>query len=658
MKFRILLVILFVGIRLSVSAQNDTIIKLSEVKITTPANPVLFDRSGRFIQVIGQHEIKSAPVNNLEGILSQFNGFDVRSRGPFGVQSDLSIRGGSFDQNVILLNGIPLDDPQTGHNALDFSLAPDNIKKIEAILGPSSRWFGPNAFSGGINIITQPDSTNKLDLHITGGQYGLFSGLLSGNYHWGKIKNLTSVRYSRDDGYQRDTDFKTAGLFHQSVYHYKHTLMQLQLSFQDKAYGAYGYYTAQYPDQFEHTRNLFSSFDVSTGHKIKWEGSVSWHRMYDRFELFRQGKNWYEKQGNWYVMGQDSAGYHTPFGFFPYTGPNFHRTDVFYGRGQMHFSSVLGKSAVSVSFKKDHIISNVLGTVTTDTLYSSGGAFYDHSAERSEINLNANQLYSKGAFSASAGFNLFYNNQFGMLFSPGVDLSYSLNARYRLFASANRAIRLPTFTDLYYQGPDHISNPDLKAEQVTGFETGVKYFSRRVGATFSVFDRLGVNMIDWVKATPQDQWKSENITRLNTFGLALAVEYRAPTSQKFLQSLIFNYTYLTSNKSASGFISLYALDYLKHDVGIIMTNRLANHVTASWRVKVQDRNGGYFDYQTGRVLPYETAVLLNAKLSYRWGKSQLFIQGDNLLNKRVHDIGSVLLPGIWMTGGVSYQLGP
>lgn len=657
MKFRIILMILFVSFSAGAFSQNDTIIKLSEIKITTPANPVIFDRSGRFIQVMDQSEIKSAPVNNLDGILNQFNGFDVRSRGPFGVQSDLSIRGGSFDQNVILLNGIPINDPQTGHNTLDFSMAPDNIHKIEVIQGPSSRWFGPNAFSGGINIITQPDRVNDLNIHITGGQYGLFSGLLSGSYGSGRIRNLTSVRYSRADGYQRDTDFKTAGLFHQSVYQYKQTKMQLQLSYQDKAYGAYGFYTAQYPDQFEHTRNLFSSFDVSTGKKIKWDGSISWRRMYDRFELFRQGTNWYEKQGGWYVMGQDSAGYHTPFGFFPYTGPNFHRTDVFYGQGQMHFSSALGKSAIRVSYRKDHIISNVLGTAITDTVFSSNGAYYNHSASRNEFNLSANQLYSKGAFSASAGFNVFYDPRFGWMFSPGLDLSYSLNSQYRLFASANRAIRLPTFTDLFYQGPDHISNPDLKPEQVTGFETGVKYFSGRVAATFSFFDRLGVNMIDWVKANPQDQWKSENITRLNTYGLALTVEYKALTTQNFLQSLVVNYTYLQSDKSASGYISLYALDFLKHDAGLMMTNRLAKHLTASWTVKVQKRNGGYFDYQSDQVLPYETVVMLNAKLMYNLGKSQLFIQGDNLLNKRYHDIGSVLLPGIWAMGGITYHLG-
>ncbi|MBN2639803.1 MAG: TonB-dependent receptor [Bacteroidales bacterium] len=658
MKLKFIATLLFVGIFFTAFSQNDTIIKLSEVKITSSANPVLLDRSGRFIQVLNQKEINRFPLNNVEGVLNQFSGFDVRSRGPFGVQSDLSIRGGSFDQNVILLNGIPINDPQTGHNTLDFSLAPDNIKKIEVIQGPASRWFGPNAFSGGINIITEPDSVNNISFHLTGGQYGLFSGLVSGNYILGKIRNLTSVRYSKSDGYQKDTDFKATGLFHQSVYQNRLTRVQLQVSYQDKAYGANGFYTAQYPDQFEHTRNLFSSLSIGSGRKVKWNGAVSWRRMYDRFELFRQGTNWYEKEGNWYVMGQDSAGYRTPYGFFPYTGPNFHRTDVLFGKGQMHFSSLFGKTAMSVSFKRDYIISNVLGTLMADTLHSlcDPQAYYTNSAQRNELNLNANQLYSKENFTVSAGFNLFYSNMFGVFFSPGLNLSYGLSVSYQLFASVNRAIRLPTFTDLYYEGPDHVSNPDLKPEQITGIETGIKYFSRTFFVTASIFDRIGVHMIDWVKTSPDEKWSSENLTRLNTYGIAFAGVYQSVSKNSFVQSLGLNYTFLQSDKNASGYISLYALDYLKHDVSLFMMNRLLHRLTSSVTFKLEKRNGSYLDYETSQLKPYETVFLLDTKLMYQLDKFEIYLQANNLLNQRYHDTGSVLLPGIWVMGGVRFHI--
>ena len=654
--YKYILFTLLMGMSCMAFSQNDTI-KLNEVKVKTTANPVVFNKTTRFIQVIPQRQVKAAPVNTLSAVLKQLAGFDVRQRGVFGMQSDLSIRGGSFDQNVILLNGVPVNDPQTGHNNLNFSMAPDNIKKIEVIQGPASRWFGPNAFSGGVNIITEPDHTSNLKVHLLGGQYGLFSGLVTGNYHVGKVHNLTSVHYSRSGGYQRDTDFKNAGFYHQSEYQHKQTKMQLQLSYQDKAYGAYGFYTAQFPDQFEHTRNLFSSFQVSTGKKVKWNATIAWRRMYDRFELFRQGKGWYEKQGDWYIMGQDSAGFHTPVGFFPYTGPNFHRTDVMYGHGQMRFSSKLGKTAVDISYKREHIYSNVLGTSMSKTIHSSfdKGAYYNHQAERNNFNLSANQLYVKGDFSVSAGFNLFYNQPYGLLFSPGLDLGYFINTHWKIFASANRAIRLPTFTDLYYQGPDHISNPALKPEEVTGLETGLKYLSRQFVVTASVFNRMGVNMIDWVKADPQAQWKSENITRLNTYGFALSAVYHADPASAWVRAAGINYTYLNSNKSASGYISLYALDYLKHNLDLFIDHQLLPRLSASWTLQIQKRNGSYFDYTTSKQRPYETVVLLNGKINYRLHQLNVFVQGENLLNKRYHDIGSVLLPGLWITGGIQYR---
>jgi iron complex outermembrane receptor protein len=116
-----------------------------------------------------------------------------------------------------------------------------------------------------------------------------------------------------------------------------------------------------------------------------------------------------------------------------------------------------------------------------------------------------------------------------------------------------------------------------------------------------------------------------------------------------------NYTYLNSKKSASGYISLYALDYLKHNLDIFIDHKILPRLSASWTVQIQKRNGSYFDYNSSKQMPYETVVLLNGKMIYRLKKLNVFVQGENLLNKRYHDIGSVLLPGIWFTGGIQYR---
>lgn len=655
--YKFILFITLCCISLFSYGQNDTV-NLAEVKVSSLENPTVFKGTTRFIQIISQKNIAIAPVNSFDEILKQLGGFDIRQRGVFGMQADLSIRGGSFDQNLIMINGIPVDDPQTGHHNLDLAISLGDIEKIEIVQGPSSRWFGPNAFSGGINIITKTPTENSLELNVSGGQYGLFSVFVAGNYHTGKIQNRTSVMLRRSNGYRKDTDFKNEGFYHQSSYTNKSTQALFQLAYQDKAFGAYGFYTAKYPDQFEHTKSIFSALSLNTGKKVRFRGQLSWRRLYDRFELFRQGSGWYKKQGNWFVMGSDSAGYRTPYGFFPYTGPNFHRTDVLTGDFNLRFRSKWGKSAARFSVDNEHIMSNVLGLPMVDTIYSKvmKGGFYDHSVGRYNFNMNLNQYYTKYNFSVSFGVGAYYNNSYGMLLSPGLDLGYFITKNFKSFVSVNRAIRIPTFTDLYYEGPDHTSNPNLKPEKVIGLEAGIKYFQKNITTTLSVFDRMGRDIIDWVKVNPQAKWESKNLTRLNTYGIAFSAVYNNINPQHhFIQSFRVNYTFLQSEKSASGYISLYTMDYLKHDFSIFLRQRITRHFSGGWTFSIQKRNGGYLDYQLSKILPYKTVFLLNTKIIYTMKNLKVYIQGSNLLNQQYHEIGSVLLPGIWVLGGVQYH---
>lgn len=660
MAYRKYIFLLILGMMSLVSyGQNDTIVNLSEVKITSIGNKTVFKGTSHFIQVIPGKTLSESPVTNFDNILQQLGGFDIRERGVFGMQADLSIRGGSFNQNLIMINGIPVNDPQTGHNNLDLAVTPGDIAKIEIVQGPSGRWFGPNAFSGAVNIITQKPLGNNLNVDLSGGQHGLFSGFLSGNYQTGKIHNHTSVMMRRSDGYRWDTDFKNYGFYHQSSYKHNRTEAALQLAYQDKAYGAYDFYATQWPVQFEHTRSLFSSLNFSAGKKVRFQGQISWKRLYDRFELFRQGPGWFVKQGGWYVMGSDSAGFHTPYGFFPYTGPNFHRTDVLNGNFVFHFSSELGKSAVGFNVSNQHILSNVLGLPMADTVFSSvmKDGYYTNSADRTNFNLNFNQYYSKNNFSISFGTSVFYNRKYGVLWSPGLDLGYFINEKLKSFVSVNRAIRIPTFTNLYYDSPGYTPNPDLKPEKALGLEAGLKYFSKNIIATVSVFDRIGRNLIDWVKTGPQANWESRNLTQMNTYGLALSAVYNNDKPQPgFIQTIRMNYTCLQSNKKSTGYISAYALDYLRHDFTLFIQHKILKKLSAGWTFTIQKRNGGYLDYQTSSVVPYSTVFLVNAKFRYAFKNASIYLQGNNLLNRPYREMGSVLLPGIWVFGGLAYHL--
>jgi len=171
----------------SVFAQNDQQpfidqdVDLEELEVTAQAEPLVFSQIGRVITTISKQEIESAPVNDLAELLYFVQSVDIRQRGGFGIQADVSIRGGSFDQVLVLLNGIPISDPQTGHFNLNLPVDLSDIQKVEIIKGPAARVFGPNAFSGAINIITKAQDENSLSFRLNGGQKAL--------YHYGATAN-------------------------------------------------------------------------------------------------------------------------------------------------------------------------------------------------------------------------------------------------------------------------------------------------------------------------------------------------------------------------------------------------------------------------------------------------------------------------------------
>jgi len=150
---------------------NDTV-ALEEYELVSVANPVAFRDISRTVHLISKEQVKEAPVASIDDLLKVYGGVDIRSRGAMGVQSDISLRGGSFDQGLIMIDGIPLNDPQTGHHNLSQAISLDDIERVEILAGPATRWFGANAFSGGINFIRKLPEPNLFSVSVSGGQYG------------------------------------------------------------------------------------------------------------------------------------------------------------------------------------------------------------------------------------------------------------------------------------------------------------------------------------------------------------------------------------------------------------------------------------------------------------------------------------------------------
>ena len=161
--------------------------------VTAGRTPVEAQQAARIVTVITKSEIERAPAQNLNDLLRYVAGVDIRQRGPFGAQADISIRGGTFDQTLILLNGVNITDPQTGHHNLNLPIDIESIERIEILQGPAAKSFGPNAFNGAINIITGNSKPNHIRSSGMFGQYGLYKASVNISNTIGNFEHFLSI---------------------------------------------------------------------------------------------------------------------------------------------------------------------------------------------------------------------------------------------------------------------------------------------------------------------------------------------------------------------------------------------------------------------------------------------------------------------------------
>jgi iron complex outermembrane receptor protein len=274
------------------------------------------------------------------------------------------------------------------------------------------------------------------------------------------------------------------------------------------------------------------------------------------------------------------------------------------------------------------------------------------------------QNFNTVNFTTSAGIMVNYNTKLENIeFYPGIDLSYRLIKNTKWFASMNRSLRLPTFTDLYYQGAQNIGNPNLKPENAWTFETGLKSKFTGIIASFSWFHRWGNNIIDWIWLNDQQKWHTENWTKLNTNGIEfqfLIDKKILPAAMQFVQSIGISYAFTDISKSSGEFNSYYALDNLKHKLVLNLSHAILKKLSANWTVSYQDRNGTYGKWddntKTAFETPYAPFWLLDGKLIYSEKHFTLFIECSNILNTNYIDFGNIEQPGRWLKSGVEIRL--
>lgn len=612
---------------------------LDEIEVSAKRSPALYSQVARIISVFGEKQIEAVPAQNIQDLLEYVAGVDVRQRGAEGVQADVSIRGGTFDQTLILLNGINITDPQTGHHNFNLPVNLEQVERIEILEGPAARIYGPNAFSGAINIVTKTSESQKGTVKLSGGSFRYFKMNASAGFRTGMVGHLIGVGRTSSDGYTQNTDFKLSNLFYSNRIKTDDGEFSLQAGISGKAFGANSFYTPKYPEQFEETQTLFSSLKWESFSKLHFTPVAYWRRHYDRFELFRN------KAPDWY------------------TTHNFHRTDVLGGGINSWVKSKWGKTAFGAEFRNESIVSNVLGEeMQYPKLVAGEDAFYTRSKSRNttSVFLEHALYYQYWTITGGMMANNISGSNTGVNIYPGLEISYRFLPVVKVFGSCNTSLRMPTFTDLYYAGPTNTGNPELKPERSASVEGGAKISSEFVRGHVAVFYREGRNVIDWVKMDADDIWQPQNLSRINSLGTTVQLQiFPEEVFGKDAPEIIqLSYYHNNLKKETQDFISHYVLDNLKHKIIAAVDYKLAENLFFHLSATYQKRNGtfGLFVSESETLeIQYPPFWLLNTKLNYHWKNFTVFSSVNNLFDKRYYDIGNVIQPGRWLKAGVAYK---
>lgn len=632
---------------------NDTMatdrnVVLEEVSVTGTRAPLTVSQQARMVTVLSRENIQTAPVQSVNDLLKYAVGVDVRQKGPLGALTDVGIRGGNSEQITVLLNGINIGDAQTGHNTFDFPVDISEIERVEILEGPAGRVYGTSSLLGAINIVTRTPLKTSLSTRIKGGSYGYLNVGARANLAKDKWNNQISGSYIRSDGYLRNkkgslnADYNVGKAFYQGNYNDELITVNWHAGLSVKNFGANTFYSVKYDDQFEHTLKTFTAVQAENKKGVfHVKPSIYWNRSMDRFELFRNAPDKY------------------PF--------NYHRTDVYGINLNAYFDWSFGRTAFGAEMRHEDLISSNLGEKLyrphrihgTDKDYTNG-----FNRTNMQFVLEHNLILNR--FTLSAGIIAVKNSQadMSMRVYPGIDISYRFGDAWKLYASYNTSLRMPSFTELFYSVGGHKANKHLRPEELSALETGIKYNTAHIIGKASIFYNHQKNLIDWISDGTLDEngavlWKSVNFGKINTLGIEASIDVNMLNlipSQHIIKKVGIAYSFLNQNeKEHEGLVSKYVLEYLKNKLCANMQLNLWKRLDLGLNYRLQHRMGSYIDVNNNRH-SYATYGVLDARLSWSNEKWTAYVEGNNLLDCNYLDYGNVPQPGIWAIAGCAITL--
>ncbi len=606
MNTKVYLFLFVIGITLPKSMagqQSSEAQKLDSITITSARIELPFKENSRTITVISSKDIQESPATNLAELLQQEAGIDVRRQGVNGMQADLYIRGGSFDQTLLLIDGIKVEDPQTGHHTLNMALPLEVIERIEIIKGPAARVFGQNAFTGAINIVTKSsvDHINSVGYKLGSYDQQQVSGTLGTQLGSATVIGHASVNTS--EGYRYNTDFENQNYFVKGRFNTNANPIEMIGYFSERKFGANQFYAVgSAHDQYEETQS--SLVGVSTKfqtEKLKITPRVYWKRNQDMYLYIRERPEVYR---------------------------NMHISNKAGVQVNASYTSTAGITGFGVDVAKVFMTSTNLGE--RDRLMAN--LFLEH-----RFSLANNSL------DITPGLSVNYFSDFKFHAFPGVDVGYTINDQLKAYANIGYTYRVPTYTDLYYVGRTDLGNENLVPEEALSEEAGLKYFGTSFNAYVAVFNRSSNNLIDYTKENEADKWEATNLKSLTSTGAELNLSSRFK-SGLYTQNINLGYTYLDENLSdVKTAYSKYVINSLKHHFTATFRSQFVKNLSQSIVYKFAERASG------------TSYSVVDVQATLNISDLELSIIGNNIFNAEYVETGFVPMPKGNVLVGVTYS---
>lgn len=604
----------------------DSVLKLGPERVmTTQQIELVAGRNGgnfatrmQSIEKLNQATLNNLPVRSISDALSYSAGVDVRQRGLSGTQSDIGIRGGNFEQSLIVVNGFKMTDPQTGHHAANLPIPLIAVSEIQVFKSPTVLQFGQSALTGAVHIGAYASDAFQVKTTAYGGSFNSYGAQAMVRMKIKKYQQLLAVARDQSAGHWYNSDFKN----HQLFYTASHPLgvnqrqrLTYLAAYTDRNFGANGFYTNKFPDQWERTTMAMAGLKHTTqlNHNIHLRQQVMIRSHADEFRLKRYDPSFYtnthvsnvlsyELQGSIYV--------------------HHHQIDI------------------GVEERLEQLNSSNLGE-----------------RERQYQSAFAQAQGSLGTVNYAAGLLVFAYNWQNPQLMPSIQLGRSLASRQYVFANYSRGNRVPSWTEMYYTDPSNVGNPDLQPEfshaaelgwrQTPKYDDGTRLSYQLAG---SLFYRQHTDMIDWVRdastiSPNPNPWTPVNIASVSFTGFETSLQLSLKKSGTWgLNKFNVNYTYITAQHNfTSEQESRYAITSMRQQLNGVAQVDLSENVQLNVTYRLVQR--------IAQPLYQVVDAKMLVPIKNKW---TVFAEANNLTDTQYVEAGFVQMPGRWFKLGFTF----